>query len=87
MTTKGERTLSEEELVVLFRIINSPKYNPRNALIIKLCLLFGCRIRELLKAKINDFDCENNICTIPPVNHKTGRRSKKPIILLIQWAK
>ncbi|MGV8002509.1 site-specific integrase [Photorhabdus temperata subsp. temperata] len=76
----GERTLSEEELAVLFRIINAPKYNPRNALIIKLCLLFGCRIGELLKAKVNDFDYEKNIWVIPPGNHKTGRKSKKPIV-------
>ncbi|MDE9571738.1 integrase, partial [Xenorhabdus bovienii] len=51
----GERTLSEEELVVLFQLINASRYNPRNALIIKLCLLFGCRIGELLKAKVSDF--------------------------------
>ncbi|MDE9443656.1 site-specific integrase [Xenorhabdus bovienii] len=74
------RTLNDEELVVLFQIINSPKYNPRNALIIKLCLLFGCRIGELLKAKINDFDYERDVWIVPPKNHKTGRRSKKPII-------
>ncbi|WP_387692370.1 tyrosine-type recombinase/integrase [Photorhabdus sp. RM71S] len=76
----GERALSEEELVILFRIIDAPGYNPRNALIIKLCLLFGCRIGELLKAKVNDFDYEKNIWTVPPVNHKTGRKSKKPIV-------
>ncbi|MBC8955019.1 site-specific integrase [Xenorhabdus sp. PB62.4] len=76
----GERALSEEELEVLFQFINSPKYNPRNALIIKLSLLFGGRINELLKAKVNDFDYEKNIWIIPPANHKTGRRTKKPII-------
>ncbi|AOM40129.1 tyrosine-type recombinase/integrase [Xenorhabdus hominickii] len=75
---KGERTLSEEELVVLFQLINAPRYNPRNALIIKLCLLFGCRIGELLKAKVSDF--EKNVWTILPKNHKTGRKSKKPIV-------
>ncbi|MBD2799240.1 site-specific integrase [Xenorhabdus sp. M] len=76
----SERILNEKELVILFQLINSPKYNPRNALIIKLCLLFGCRIGELLKAKVNDFDYEKDIWIIPPANHKTGRRSKKPII-------
>ncbi|MDE9483734.1 tyrosine-type recombinase/integrase [Xenorhabdus bovienii] len=79
-TEEGERTLSEDELVILFQLINAPKYNPRNALIIKLSLLFGCRISELLKAKIADFDCEKNIWIVPPRNHKTGRKSKKPII-------
>ncbi|MDE9534785.1 tyrosine-type recombinase/integrase [Xenorhabdus bovienii] len=76
----GERALSEEEVTVLFQIINSPQYNPRNALIIKLCLLFGCRISELLKAKVDDFNYEKNIWIVPPTNHKTGRKTKKPII-------
>ncbi|MDC9588765.1 site-specific integrase [Xenorhabdus sp. XENO-10] len=76
----GEQTLNEEVLVVLFQIINSPQYNPRNALIVKLCLLFGCRIGELLKAKVSDFDYEKDVWIVPPKNHKTGRRSKKPII-------
>ncbi len=73
----GGRTLSEEELVVLFQIINSPKYNLRNALIVKLSLLFGCRISELLKAKLSDFDYEKNVWVVPPANHKTGRKTKK----------
>ncbi|MCG3462829.1 site-specific integrase [Xenorhabdus bovienii] len=79
-TDIGERILSEEELMVLFRIIDAPKYNPRNALMIKLCLLFGCRIGELLKAKVNDFDYEKNVWVVPPGNHKTGKRSKKIIV-------
>ncbi|MDE1497163.1 site-specific integrase [Xenorhabdus bovienii] len=79
-TNKDDSTLSEERLIVLFKIIDSPSYNPRNALIIKLCLLFGCRIGELLKAKVTDFDYEKNIWIIPPENHKTGAKSQKPII-------
>lgn len=79
-TNVGDRTLSEEERVILFQLINAPKYNPHNALIVKLCLLFECRIAELLKAKVNDFDYEKNIWIAPPANHKTGRRTKKPII-------
>lgn len=55
-------------------------YNPRNALIIKLALLFGYRIGELLKARMTDFDFTKGIWTVPPENHKTGRKSKKIII-------
>ncbi|WGM00551.1 tyrosine-type recombinase/integrase [Arsenophonus nasoniae] len=79
-TQQGERVLSEDELRVLFALIDAPDYNPRNALIIKLALLFGCRIGELLKAKMIDFDFIKGIWTVPPENHKTGRKSKKPII-------
>ncbi|HGJ5878979.1 tyrosine-type recombinase/integrase [Arsenophonus nasoniae] len=77
---QGERVLSNNELRVLFALIDAPNYNPRNALIIKLALLFGCRIGELLKAKMADFDFTKGIWTVPPENHKTGRKSKKPII-------
>ncbi|MFS1539551.1 MAG: tyrosine-type recombinase/integrase [Candidatus Phlomobacter fragariae] len=79
-TQQGERVLSDDELRILFALINAPDYNPRNALIIKLALLFGCRIGELLKAKIKDFDFTKGIWTVPPENHKTGKKSKKPII-------
>ncbi|WP_339053158.1 site-specific integrase [Arsenophonus endosymbiont of Crataerina pallida] len=79
-TQQGERVLSSNELRVLFALIDAPDYNPRNALIINLALLFGCRIGELLKAKMADFDFTKGIWTVPPENHKTGCKSKKPII-------
>ncbi|OKP02216.1 tyrosine-type recombinase/integrase [Xenorhabdus eapokensis] len=76
----GGRTLNEDELAILFHIIESSNYNLRNALMVKLSLLFGCRIGELLKAKVVDFDYEKNVWIVPPANHKTGRKTKKPII-------
>ncbi|WP_432692847.1 tyrosine-type recombinase/integrase [Morganella morganii] len=77
---QGERVLSDTEITLLFRLIDDKKYNPRNRLIIKLALLFGCRIGELLKAKITDFDLKLGIWTVPPENHKTGSNSNKPLI-------
>jgi integrase len=76
----GDRVLDNDELVILFKIIDDKKYNPRNRIIIKLALLFGCRIGELLKAKITDFDFKSNIWIVPPENHKTGNKSNKPLI-------
>ncbi|WP_413495546.1 tyrosine-type recombinase/integrase [Morganella psychrotolerans] len=75
----GDRVLSNDELRLLFSIIDGNRYNPRNRLIVKLALLFGCRIGELLKAKISDFDLNTGVWTVPPENHKTGRRSKKSL--------
>ncbi len=77
---QGDRVLSDDEISQLFRLIDDKKYNPRNRLIIKLALLFGCRIGELLKAKITDFDFDSGVWTVPPENHKTGNRSNKPLI-------
>ncbi|MFW0054346.1 MAG: hypothetical protein AB8W32_13655 [Arsenophonus endosymbiont of Dermacentor nuttalli] len=56
-----------------------PDCNPRNALIIKLALLFGCRIGELLKAKITDFDFSKGLWTVPPENHKQEEKAKSPL--------
>ncbi|MBN7895232.1 tyrosine-type recombinase/integrase, partial [Providencia rettgeri] len=71
------------ELILLFKFIDQKNYNPRNEILIKLCLLFGNRVGELLKAKKTDFDLENNIWTVPPENHKRGRRSGRPLIRAI----
>lgn len=76
---QSNRILSDDELVLLFRLIDDPKYNKRNALLIKLSLLFGSRISELLGAEIVDFDFKKNIWIIPPSKHKTGSKSGKPI--------
>lgn len=79
-TKQGDRILSDEELVLLFELIESPKFNKRNELLIKLSLLFGSRVGELLGAEITDFDLNKDIWTIPPDKHKTGNKSGKPII-------
>lgn len=76
----GDRVLTDDELRLLFGLIDAEKYNPRNRLIIKLSLLFGCRIGELLKARISDFNFSTGIWTVPPENHKTGNRSNKPLV-------
>lgn len=70
--------LSEDELRVLFALIDAPDYNPRNALIIKLALLFVCRIGEWLKAKMNDFDFTKGIWTVQyrPKTIKQGEKAK-----------
>lgn len=79
-SNQGDRVLSNEELVLLFQLIDAPKFNKRNALLIKLSLLLGSRVGELLGAELTDFDFEKEIWTIPPNKHKTGSKSGKPII-------
>lgn len=77
---QDERILSDDELILLFKLIESPKFNKRNALLIKLSLLFGSRVGELLGAEMADFDFIKDVWTIPPDKHKTGNKSGKPII-------
>lgn len=75
-----DRVLSNDELKFIFQTIDHYKYNKRNAILIKLSLLFGSRISELYSAEIKDFDFDNNIWVIPSNKHKTGTQTGKPII-------
>lgn len=79
VNNQGDRILSDDELAFLFGLIDDPKYNKRNALLIKLSLLFGSRVSELLGAEMTDFDFNKNIWVIPASKHKTGSKSGKPI--------
>lgn len=79
-TASKEHILTSEELIVLFKVIENPSYNKRNEILIKLSLLFGSRIGELLSAEIIDFDFNKKIWVIPASKHKTGFMSGKPII-------
>ncbi len=80
IANQGDRALSERELEILFSLIDAPHYSLRNRYLVKLCLLFGCRVGELIKSKVSDFDFDTGIWVIPPENHKTGKKSKKPIV-------
>lgn len=76
---EGERILDDEEIKRLLTYIFNREYN-RTGLITFLALFFGCRMSELRLAKIEHFDFFNMTWTVPPENHKTGRKTKRPII-------
>ncbi|HCM64743.1 MAG TPA: integrase [Morganella sp. (in: Bacteria)] len=80
MSASGGRALDNQELKLLFSIIDKPDYSLRSRCLVKLCLLYGCRIGELLKAKVSDFDFDACVWVVPPENHKSGRKVKKPIV-------
>lgn len=76
-----ERVLDDDELRLLMDYVDHLKVKlPRDALNIELAMLFGCRMGELMKARIEHFDFFNMTWTVPPENHKTGKKTKKPII-------
>ena len=67
-----DRSLSDQEIVWLNDAIHNSRLDPKNALLIQLCLLTGCRVGELRLAKKSDFDFKTNVWTIPAANHKMG---------------
>ena len=85
-SAQGERTLTDDDLVLLFQFIDSESYNPRNEILIKLCLLFGNRVGELLKAKKVDFDFKEGVWIVPPENHKRGRLTGRTLMRAISPA-
>jgi len=78
---KGERTLSDPELALLFEFFdNNSRMDPKNLLFMQLCLLYGCRNGELRNAKKSDFDFDKRVWTVPPANRKTGKATSKPML-------
>jgi len=74
-----DRCLTDEELKMLWLAVNNSRITPKNKLFVKLCLLYGCRNGELRQARKSDFDFEAKVWTIPPENHKLGKKSGKPL--------
>ncbi|WP_011220631.1 tyrosine-type recombinase/integrase [Photobacterium profundum] len=78
---EGERYLANGELRLLFDFIESEsRFSKRNKLFLVLCLHFGCRPSELRLAKKEHFDLELKIWTVPAENHKTGGKTKNPLV-------
>lgn len=75
----GERTLSNDEIKIIWQAMEGGRMTMKNRLFVKLCLLFACRGGELRIAKVKDFDFEKKIWTIPAENHKTGVRTGRPL--------
>lgn len=75
-----DRVLDDEEIKMLWLAVNNSRITPKNKLFVKLCLIYGCRNGELRQAEKQHFDFKAGIWTIPPENHKLGKKSGKPLL-------
>lgn len=75
-----ERTLTDQEIYLSWYALERTRMAYKNKIFLTLLLIYGCRVGELKLAKKSDFDFEKNIWTIPPENHKTGKKTKKPLV-------
>lgn len=73
------RSLSDDEIRLIWRGIRESNIRPKNRILLQLIVMWGCRVGELRQAKKTDFDLFDNVWTIPPENHKTGRISGRPL--------
>lgn len=78
--TPRERVLSSEEIVTIFRVMEASRIAPKFQLLVKLCLLFGCRVGELANAEKAHFDFDKKLWTLPATHHKGGKRTRKALV-------
>lgn len=76
----GSRSLSQDEVVRVWRAIERSRIALKNKLFMKLCLIYGCRNGELRAAEKTHFDFKSRLWTIPPANHKLGKSTGKPLL-------
>ncbi|QSX32502.1 integrase family protein [Shewanella avicenniae] len=79
---KNQRTrvLNDADIRTLYRTMRFMDMNQKNAAILELLLFYGCRGGELRHTKRDWLDFEAMTWTVPPEFHKTGKKTKKPII-------
>lgn len=73
------RSLSHDEIRWLWQALEGSRISQKNAIFLKLCLLYGCRNGELRLSQKKDYDFESGVWTIPAENHKIGGRTGKPL--------
>lgn len=66
---RRKRVLNDDEIALVWEALRGMRLSPRNKMMIKLALFYGCRIGELRLAKKKDFNFDENTWTVPV--HKT----------------
>ncbi len=79
-TEEETRSLSDEEVRYVWKALQRSRMAPKNRVFLKLCLFFGCRNGEMRKSKKSHFDLVNMVWTVPPENHKLGKKTGKSIL-------
>ncbi|MEW8524829.1 MAG: site-specific integrase [Candidatus Thiodiazotropha endolucinida] len=76
----NSRSLSDEEIRLVWLATDESRMAAKNKLYLKLCLVLACRNGELRLSKKEHFDLESKVWTVPPENHKLGKSSNKPLL-------
>ncbi len=76
----GNRSLSAEEINMVWLAVDKSRMAAKNKIFMKLCLVYGCRNGELRISKKVDFNFGSGVWTVPADNHKMGKITKKPLL-------
>ncbi|HIF9075713.1 TPA: tyrosine-type recombinase/integrase [Photobacterium damselae] len=78
---QNDRYLDDDEVRrIMLYVDGAEEHGVRDRLLIHLGLIYGCRMSELRLADISHFDFDDMIWTVPQENHKTGKKTKKPLL-------
>lgn len=77
---KGTRVLNRQELHAIFEAIKTGQFHPRNILLFRLLIFYGCRGGELRLTEKSWVDFDRMQWTVPAEAHKTGNKTDKPIV-------
>lgn len=76
---KRDRVLTWSELMDVWHWTETLEANWYYRNLIRLLIVFGCRTQELRLSKVEEWDLEEMIWTVPKKNSKTGSEIKRPI--------
>ncbi|MFA0143753.1 tyrosine-type recombinase/integrase [Vibrio kanaloae] len=76
---KKDRVLSWGELMDVWHWAHDIKNNWYYRNLAFLLVVFGCRTQELRLSKLNEWDLDEMVWTVPKSNSKTGSEIKRPI--------
>lgn len=76
----GSRSLSHDEITLVWKAIEQSRMAAKNKIFLKLCLIYGCRNGELRASEKGHFDFKAMVWTVPAANHKLGKNSGKPLL-------
>ncbi|MGX9418717.1 tyrosine-type recombinase/integrase [Vibrio sp. WJH972] len=74
-----DRVLSWAELISVWQWSHDIKSNRYYRNLTLLLVVFGCRTQELRLSKLNEWDLDEMVWTVPKSNSKTGSEIKRPI--------
>ena len=77
--TPKDRFLSESEIELFWKKIDTAKFSKQVQLILKILFLTGQRVGEVVAAEWDEIDLQNNIWTIPKEKSKNSNENRVPL--------
>lgn len=79
-TNRSRRLIDEtnsNELIDLINLIDNESVMPYYRNLIRLLIIFGCRTQEIRLSKVNEWDLDAMIWTVPPAHNKTSAKDQE----------